>query len=209
MLDIEHPPRESWDRSTLLLLLSHLRSLTALDNEILPLLDEEAIEAEIVETDEIKEQVYAALPKLEVALKPTTVERAPTHAAPATPEPTPKPPETPRTRPGTEGDDSAGEATSTTRGARVKLPKISLPHFSGDPVKWTSFWESYQSAIHGNDGLSDIDKFNYLRSLLDHTALDAIAGLTLSTTNYRRLSRSCVSDSATSRSSSRNSWTPS
>ena len=30
-----------------------------------------------------------------------------------------------------------------------------------------------------------MDKFNYLRSLLEHTALDAIAGLTLSAANYQ------------------------
>ena len=30
-----------------------------------------------------------------------------------------------------------------------------------------------------------MDKFNYLRSLLERTAYDAIAGLTLSSANYR------------------------
>ena len=130
-----------------------LTSLTALDNEILPLLDKEAIEAEIVQADEIKEQVYAALSKLEVALKPGhTTTRAAGHA-PTSLEPTP---ETSRTDSETAGDD---EATPTTCGARVKLPKISLPRFGGDPVKWTTFWDSYQSAIHGNDGLSDVDIF--------------------------------------------------
>ena len=121
--------------------------------------------------------------KLEVALKPghTTAGRAP-----ASLEPTPKPPETSRTDPRTAGDDSVDGATPTTRGARVKLPKISLPRFGGDPVKWTTFWDSYRSAIHGNDSLSDVDKFNYLRSLLDHTTLKAIAGLTLSTANYQQ-----------------------
>ena len=48
---------------------------------------------------------------------------------------------------------------------------------------WTTFWDSYQSAIHSNAGISDIDKFNYLRSLL---ALDANAGLTISTYNYQQ-----------------------
>eukprot|EP00731_Ephydatia_muelleri_P014947 Em0008g667a len=51
---------------------------------------------------------------------------------------------------------------------------------------WTTFWDSYQSTIHSNAGISDIDKFNYLRSLLDHAALDAIAGLTVSTSNYQQ-----------------------
>ena len=34
--------------------------------------------------------------------------------------------------------------------------------------------------------LSEVDKFNYLRSLLNHTAFDAIAGLTLSAANYQQ-----------------------
>lgn len=33
--------------------------------------------------------------------------------------------------------------------------------------------------------LNDVDKFNYLRSLLECSAYDAIAGLTLSASNYR------------------------
>ena len=67
----------------------------------------------------------------------------------------------------------------------MKLPKISLPRFGGNPVKWIPFWDSYKSAIHVNPDLSEVDKFNYLRSLLDHMAFDAIAGLTLSAANYQ------------------------
>ena len=91
---------------------------------------------------------------------------------------------------------SAATATSTVAGgtsgtdppgpsARVKLPKITLPRFNGNLMKWTAFWDSYHSAIHTNGQLSEIDKFNYLRSLLDHTAYDAIAGLALSAANYQ------------------------
>lgn len=46
-------------------------------------------------------------------------------------------------------------------------------------------WDCYESAVHLNDTLSDVDKFNYLRSLLEKSAYDAIAGLTLSASNYR------------------------
>lgn len=91
-------------------------------------------------------------------------------------------------------DDAAvaGEARdltteSSSRGANVKLPKITVPLFNGDPVKWTSFWDSYQSAIHWNSDLTEVNKFNYLRSLLNHSAYDAIAGLTLSSTNYQQV----------------------
>ena len=49
---------------------------------------------------------------------------------------------------------------------------------------WTTFWDSYESAVHLNSALSDVDKFNYLRSLLERSAYDAIAGLTLSSASY-------------------------
>ena len=63
--------------------------------------------------------------------------------------------------------------------ARVKLPKLAMHSFDGDITKWPSFWDSYESAIHSNTSLSDVDKFNYLRSLLERTAKDAISGLSL------------------------------
>ena len=68
--------------------------------------------------------------------------------------------------------------------SKVKLPKISLPHFKGNPLYWTAFWDSYESAVHRNSALSEVDKFNYLRSLLEKSAYEAIAGLTLSSANY-------------------------
>ena len=67
----------------------------------------------------------------------------------------------------------------------MKLPKLSLPHFSGNVTKWTTFWDLFESAVHNNDDLTDVDKFNYLRSLLERTAYEAISGLTLSSANHR------------------------
>ena len=46
------------------------------------------------------------------------------------------------------------------------------------------FWQSFESAVHKNETLSDIDKFNYLKSKLDGEASRAIAGLALSNENY-------------------------
>ena len=43
------------------------------------------------------------------------------------------------------------------------------------------FWDSFESAIHLNRSLSDVDKFNYLRSYLESTAAD---GLSLTSANY-------------------------
>ena len=73
----------------------------------------------------------------------------------------------------------------TTLPDRVKLPKLSLPHFNGNLMKWTSFWDSFDSAVHTNDRLPEVDKFNHLRSLLEGTARDAISGMSMTASNYK------------------------
>ena len=90
--------------------------------------------------------------------------------------------------PGEPHRDTTGETKdrSSMGGEKIRLSKITLPRFARDPIKWMSFWDSYQSAVHLNSALSNVDKLNYLRSLLDHTALDAIARLTLSEANYQQ-----------------------
>ena len=66
----------------------------------------------------------------------------------------------------------------------MKLPKLNMKRFNGDLTKWTTFWDSFSSSIHTNPSLSNIDKFNYLISLLESTAAKAIAGLTPTDANY-------------------------
>ena len=147
-----------------------LQTLTKCDEEILSLVPEGDIEEEIVRADEIKERLYNALSLLESSSQPAS---SPTNASPVAIEPS-------------TATDLPDVDPGSSRGAKVRLPKISLPRFSGDPLKWTTFWDSYQSAIHLNPDISKVDKFNYLRSLLDHTALDSIDGLTLSSANYQQ-----------------------
>ncbi|XP_053406645.1 uncharacterized protein LOC128559349 [Mercenaria mercenaria] len=65
-----------------------------------------------------------------------------------------------------------------------RLPKLSLPTFDGNVAQWQSFWDSYEAAVHLNQPLSDVQKFNYLRSLLQDTASTAIAGFPLTNANY-------------------------
>ena len=65
------------------------------------------------------------------------------------------------------------------------IPKLTIKPFSGNLTTWITFWDSYNSTIHENPDLSDIEKFTYLRSLLTHGAADAISGLTLTASNYK------------------------
>lgn len=72
-----------------------------------------------------------------------------------------------------------------TYSTQVELPKLAIRPFSGDITDWTTFWDSFESAIDSSSGLTDIDKFNYLKSLLEKSAAEAVSGLTLTADNYK------------------------
>ena len=66
----------------------------------------------------------------------------------------------------------------------VKLPKLDIISFNGDKMKWNEFWDSFESAVHNNKKLSNVEKFNYLKSKLQGDAKYSVAGLNLSNENY-------------------------
>ncbi|GFR21124.1 uncharacterized protein TNCT_204481 [Trichonephila clavata] len=61
----------------------------------------------------------------------------------------------------------------------LKLPQLQIPQFEGNILKLSDFYSQFEAAIH-NSNLSDVEKFNYLKSGLTHEAEIAIRGLTLS-----------------------------
>ena len=70
-------------------------------------------------------------------------------------------------------------------GQSIRLPKLQLKKFSGDPKLWQEWWDSFEATVHVNVRISDVEfKFTYLRSLLEEAAHSAIAGLQLTSTNY-------------------------
>ena len=134
--------------------------LKALDAEILDLIEEEAVVVDEVEqSDVLAGTIYSAIIRADEAYPP--------HATPAATTSHPVP------------------ATVFTPRDRVKLPKLTLRSFSGDMTQWPTFWDSFKSAVHENTQLVTVDKFNYLKSLLSGTALEAISGLTLTASNYK------------------------
>jgi len=64
-----------------------------------------------------------------------------------------------------------------------RLPKLNLPRFSGDPLGWQTFWDSFQAAVHSNSKLTGVEKFSYLRSLLDGKASRTVSGFALTNPN--------------------------
>ena len=68
---------------------------------------------------------------------------------------------------------------------RAKLPKLTVNKFDGDPKKWPEFWDSYKNSIYENESLSEMDKFSYLKGLLEEVAKDEITGFTLTEVNFK------------------------
>ncbi|XP_044741831.1 uncharacterized protein LOC123302806 [Chrysoperla carnea] len=66
-----------------------------------------------------------------------------------------------------------------------KLPKLSLPTFSGNILEWPIFYECFKSSIHTNSRLSNADKINYLIGQLSGKAKNVCTGLPPIGSNYQ------------------------
>ena len=136
-----------------------MSTLNEYDQKILTVCDVANIENEIEESQRAVEKIMESKRKIDLKLKRRSNESS-----------------------GQNHESNA--STSQEPKAKARLPKLSLPKFRGDVTKWSTFWDSFQSAIHDNREISKVDKFNYLNSVLEGTAARAIAGLTLTASNY-------------------------
>jgi DNA-binding transcriptional ArsR family regulator len=140
-----------------LILQEKLEVLRQLDGEILDLTEDEAdITNEIEHSESYNQDICDLVLNLKECSKEST------------------PNSTPATNPVAGGTPSYN----------ARLPKLTLKPFDGDITKWLSFWDSYQAAVHSNPEISDVQKFTYLKSLVEGTAREAISGLSLSADNY-------------------------
>ena len=46
----------------------------------------------------------------------------------------------------------------------AKLPKLTLKSFAGDPIEFQTWWDNFKTAVHENNSVGKIMKFNYLRN---------------------------------------------
>nr|XP_006823031.1 PREDICTED: uncharacterized protein LOC102803240 [Saccoglossus kowalevskii] len=80
--------------------------------------------------------------------------------------------------------DASTTSSSTPTRTAISLPKLQLQTFSGNVVEWHSFYDIFKSTIHADTSLDPVQKFTYLRSMLQGEAADTIARLTLTDGNY-------------------------
>ena len=75
-------------------------------------------------------------------------------------------------------------SSETKKTIRAKLLKLEVRKFGGRLQEWQEFRDSFDSAVNQNEGLADVDKFAYLKSLLIEPARSAISRFALTSANY-------------------------
>lgn len=66
----------------------------------------------------------------------------------------------------------------------VKLPTIQLPNFEGSYEHWLEYRDTFESLIHNNESINQIQKFHYLRASLSGNASQVIKSIEFSANNY-------------------------
>ena len=56
----------------------------------------------------------------------------------------------------------------------MKLSKFTLTAFNENPLKWTSFIETFDATVDSQESLSAIEKFSYLTGHLEGPAADCV-----------------------------------
>jgi len=82
----------------------------------------------------------------------------------------------------------ANEPSSTivtkNENSHIQLPKIQLPNFDGDLLRWCAFRDTFKSLVHDNTNLSNIERFHYLMSVVSGNAGSVVRTIPLSDVNY-------------------------
>lgn len=164
-------------------------ALEEMNENILTLTDEDEYEAEMLETEDYMLDLKLRIRDLEAQ------QRKPA-ADVIQPPPLFNPVETPQEElrrnnsNSANTDETSSKTTDNTSGRHVsdisvnssqssqfhKLPKLTLPIFTGNILEWQTFWDSFESSVHNNLSLSDVQRFSYLKSLLQDDAARVIEG---------------------------------
>ena len=131
-------------------LIKQQAKIESLDAEIEELIDETAVEKEVIEKCEFNALIQGNIYFISSINSPKTSSSS---------MPTGTNFENTENVVGSQQEENSPAAEAA---CKIKLPKFSLPQFSGDPTEWMSFWDSFTSAIHDNTNSNDIDKFQIL-----------------------------------------------
>ena len=129
ILDAYDPSQEVRLRQCRVTLEERLATLQSLDDDILELIeDPDSIAAEVEESGDYSQDVHEILIRIENLFKSKV--------------------EMPETSENT-GGGSTQQIVHVPPENALHLPKLTLPHSSGDPVDWIHFWDSCSADILG------------------------------------------------------------
>ena len=131
--------------------------IKGLDNDIIDMIDEDHIDEDVEVATQFEIKVGKALLTLKKFLK----------------------------KHGNEKDSEISFPSSSSRVTGVKLPKIFIKKFNGDPINWQQFSDTFEATVHKNESLSNIEKFTYLKGYIEGPAAQCIEGIMLSNDNYK------------------------
>ena len=139
----------------LAILKSKLAALEGLDSNIIALVSVDDLEAEMEGSSKYQTDIHVCIATIENALKTQTVKVEHHNPIPS------------------------------FRGrTNVNLPKVNIEPFNGDAMSYPTFIDSFTRIIDQNENLTQIEKFYYLRGLLQGKAKSTVEGLTLNENNY-------------------------
>lgn len=207
-VDIYEPSMEIMVRQKKISLEETMNTLRTLDDEIIDLIEipedpeDDTIEREIEEACGIREKIVETLLKIEAVLSKQTSEgnnvstvNIPTNASQENSTSTGAASAS-STSENSQSEATVGDSVINTSAngqqnvvkpkarSTIKLPKLELKKFYGNPKLWQSFWDSFSTAVDSNESLEDVEKFNYLKNLVEGAALSTISGLSLTSENY-------------------------
>ncbi|KAJ8972069.1 hypothetical protein NQ314_000393 [Rhamnusium bicolor] len=84
-----------------------------------------------------------------------------------------------------DGRELPNSGNSVALQATPRLPNIPVPKFHGSYENWLEFRDTFESLIHNNKSIGDVEKFNFLCGALEGDAKEAIHSLEFSAANYK------------------------
>ena len=153
-----------------------------LDEKIIAVCKVEDIKEEIENAEDLKMRVMDAIEAISIGTTPTTPFNSSSSSNLTQGTNTIFiPPSSPGSSSGSQQQPQGnfGNGTENPKTAQTKLHR-----FKGDVTQFRTFWDMFESQVHSNPGLTKIDKFSYLVSLLEGTASRAIKGLPVTEENY-------------------------
>ncbi|XP_028157810.1 uncharacterized protein LOC114350993 isoform X2 [Ostrinia furnacalis] len=81
-------------------------------------------------------------------------------------------------------DAELQQSKSVSSSFNIRLPKITLPTFSGNIKQWPEYFDTFNALIHNSSSLTDTERFHYLVSSLSGDALSIVKAFPLTHEHY-------------------------